>query len=354
MRTAEAEALLRRALARNPYHARAHLLLGQVLAKRGAEFAAEAEREVRCAERVSPQHRDVLELVGNYAAYRAVETGESRYVDWAVEAFRSLHRLEPEAVARTIPILRLFLERTDELARAIPDEVHPRLQFASCLMGMGRTDDAMAEYRRADALDPSAGASRRHEGEGRSQEGRLLVWRGEWQRGAASLLEARSILGDAFADSAELARALLRSGRVADAERPFVAAMRSAERGDANVDLLLEDVRAMRAFDPARGWVAEAFPGAGGEARRSYLRGRLFLLEGELSSAKDELLRSLRGEKDPRVYALLARLSLQQGDFDAAASWAERALLYDPSNATYASLVEESRRRAFDTTRKES
>src|SRR5262249_9047141 len=96
MRSAEAEALLRRALARDPDHARAHVLLGQVLAKRGGDLAAEAEREVRRAERVSPEHRDVLDLVGNYAAYRAVETGDARYVEWAVDVFRSLHRLEPE------------------------------------------------------------------------------------------------------------------------------------------------------------------------------------------------------------------------------------------------------------------
>ena len=353
--SAEAEALLRRALARNPYDARAHVLLGRVLALRGPDAAAEAEREVRAAERVSPQHREILELVGDYAVYRAVETGESRYVDWAVDTFRSLNRLEPEAVTRTLPLLRLFLDRTEDLAQAIPDELHPRLQFASSLMGMGRSEEAMAEYQRADALDPASGSKRLHEGEGRAQEGRLLVWRGEWVKGGERLLAARAILGPAFADSTELTRAMLRSGRVEDARAPFVEAVGGAGRSDQRIDLILEDVRAARAFERAQAWIAEALPGAAQAARRSFLRGRVYLMEGSRAAAKEEFLRSLHVEKDPQAYAFLARLSIDGGDFDSAAAYAERALLYDPSNAAYSSLLEESRRRATsgETSRKE-
>ncbi|MBI1852920.1 MAG: hypothetical protein HYR85_21475 [Planctomycetes bacterium] len=351
----EAEALLRRALARNPYDARAHVLLGRVLAQRGPEAAAEAEREVRAAERVSPQHREILELVGDYAIYRAVETGDGRFVDWAVDTFRSLHRLEPDAVKRTVPLLRLFLDRTEDLARAIPDELHPRLQFASSLMGMDRSEDAMAEYRRADSLDPASGSKRLHEGEGCAQEGRLLVWRGEWAKGGERLLAARAILGSAFVDSTELARAMLRSGRVEDARAPFVEAVRRTDRSDRGIDLLLEDIRAARAFESAQAWIAEALAGTAQAARRSFLRGRVYLMEGSRAAAKEEFLRSLHVEKDPQAYAFLARLSIDGGDFDSAAAYAERALLYDPSNAAYSSLLEESRRRAMsgDTSRKE-
>jgi tetratricopeptide (TPR) repeat protein len=347
---AEAEALVRRALARNPYHARAHLLLGRLLAEGGEASMRDAERAVRTAARVSPRHKEILETSGEFAVYRAVEAGDPKYVDWAVETFRVLHRLEPVAVTRTLPLLRLFLESTEDLSRAVPDEIHPRLQFASTLMGMGRFEDAMAEYRRADRLEPEGG--QRHEAHGLAQWGRLLVWRGDWEAGAARLLEAERLQGEAFADDLELARALLRSGRASEARPVFVRAIRRAGRSEEKIALLLGDVRAAQVEERALVWIAEALPGVAWEPWRSFLRGRLRLLGGERVAAREEFLRSLRREKDPRAYAELARLSLDLGEFEEAGAYAERALLYDPSNADYASLLEESRRRTLYRARK--
>ncbi len=294
----------------------------------------------------------ILEAVGSYAIYRALETNETRYVDWALEAFRAWNRLEPAAVTRSLPLLRLFLERTEDLARAVPDELHPRLEFASVLMGMGRHEDAMGEYRRADVLDPAAGNE--HEGRGLAQWGRLLVWHGRFTEGASKLVDAQRILGPAFADDLELARALLRSGFIEAAQPAFERALKKGGRSEEPIALLLEDIRAVRAFDAGCGWIAAAFPGAAAEPWRAYLRGRLLLLSGKPAAAKEEFLRSLRGEKGPRAYAQLARLSIDLGDFEEASAYAERALLYDPSNAGYLDLLEESRQHCLAQARGES
>lgn len=154
-KTAQAEAVLTRALQRSPSDAALNRSMAQMLLFRGdtARALYFAERLVASA----PQSADALMMLANVQA----TAGKGQLADQT--AIRALQVNPDNLEARLAEIQRLYMDyrlhemmaRCQDGLRLYPNQAELSINLSNALLMMGRGDDAVAALRSALAADPS-------------------------------------------------------------------------------------------------------------------------------------------------------------------------------------------------------
>lgn len=233
-------ALWQRAVDSDPSNHRAHANLGEVLAD-DRRFPA-AEDEFREAIRLAPQ-------VSEYRRRLATVLARSGRLDEALVEFNALLDGPSDGTTRSGGFLNASQDRVrtlidmglvlaqagrygeavaayEEAVRLDPSSAIPHANLCLALAGLGRIDEGMGECREALRIDPDLV-------EGHSNLGALALSKGDLSQAVGELTLALRLDPQPPPDRyLKLGAALVRQGRLDDARRAFVDALR-LDPGDA-------------------------------------------------------------------------------------------------------------------------
>ena len=318
-------AAFQRALAIDPKFGLAHAGLGQAyrrkyLDTREQTWAQRAIEEASIALTLDPDRAEVryalaLTLAGggrlddavgelnralairpNYEeAHRqlGVVLADQQQIDAAVVEFRRAIALRPTSpLGYSAMGLALFsasryaqaAEVFEELVKVAPDSFLGYSQLGTVYHAMGRVDDALANYRKAIAIRPSAAAY--------TNIGVLLHERGDFAGAVQAYEQALAIRANSHIAHRNLGDALLRLGRSREARNAYLNAVKYAE---AELKVNPSDTRTMSALavylqksgqpEAARKRLAEASALAPNNAETLFRTGVIYALSGERERA---------------------------------------------------------------------
>lgn len=336
-----AVAALDRALAADPFSARAHLLRGVALSRLGRADEADAafERAVRAA----PAHPDVAREVADHFLYEAIETRDARSLERARAAVTRHALLDPASLERSLALLSPFVEKLPDLAPLVPDTWEARYHWARFLTSGGYWDEGLAAFREAAAERGDGAPFLVH---ATVDFARHLTKLDRFEDALAALEEARLLNGGAHPEPLLVGRALLRLGRLDEAEAIY---MKSLRRG-AGRERRLEEIYGH--YTDA-GLVAEAVPFLEKVSRDvpffyAPLRflGSAHVSLGREREAERVLEQYVQHDRNPRAFEELYRLAVRTGQWRSATEYIRKAVLYAPDNAEYAALLRQAEEKA--------
>lgn len=337
----KAVAALDRALAIDPFSARAHLLRGVALSRLGRTDEADLafERAVKAA----PAHPDVARAVADHFLFEAIDTGSQRSLSRAREAVTRQALLDPPSLERSLALLAPFEEKMTDLEDVVPDTWEARYHWARFLTSGGYWDEGLAAFREAAAERGEGAAFLVHATVGFASH---LSKLGRFDDALAALEEARLLNGGAHPEPLLVGRALLRLGRRDEAEALY---MKSLRRG-AGRERRLEDIYSHYV---EAGLVADAVPFLEKVSREvpffyAPLRflGQAHVALGREREAERVLEEYVQHDRNPRAFEELYRLAMKTGQWRTATEYIRKALLYAPDNAEYAALLRQAEEKA--------
>jgi tetratricopeptide (TPR) repeat protein len=302
----------RRAVQLAPSVERYHFRLGMSHARLGEHTLAEGEFSL--AKSFAPVRPDIHYEIAFYHFFAWRRSGEIDLLDKAFVEFKRAAEIRPEYLAKSLKLVAGYLPQYENLARLVPDTHRHHWSFAAYLEKTGRWQEALNEYR--------------------------TVWR-------LKLEEDRSYRGDVQLCLAS-ARAHLMTGDVEDAKRGYLKAIHLGADSDRAIVSIRRDFAKAGKIRECLPFLRELADGIGDSEILKLEIASCHAALGDYDIAEELLLGLIERRPTGRAYRQLFSIAMQRKEYGLAEIYAEKAILLDPSDASWFALLARAREDSGD------